>query len=269
MTPDSRRFFLCTWYQPVHDLGKRGLHSQVHKVRDGLAGAYISSLLTDFKYRFGGTLINVPSKIRSRPSLEESTFRGRCEDLVWIPTRLPFHEAPQELPVEIRPRRLRSIDRSETTFENRILTSFKPYLATCSRVRVKLSDAVCLPDSARAYRVCDFQEFSGGVLTQHGSVETRLRPPRNKRQTIGYLVALPPQDGLGRLIAAFGLGGTETLLFHHLLTTEYRERVKAIVESAEPRLFISKFVVPEYVPVPLLDYSRDDLAPAVLADCRL
>jgi hypothetical protein len=269
MSPDAKRFFLCTWYQPVHDLGRRGLHSQIHKVRDGLAGVYASSLLIDLRYRFAGTLLNVPSNIRSRPSLEESGLRAHDEDLIWIPTRLPFHEAPQQLPAEIRPRRLRNIDRSETKFEKQIMRSFEPYLETCSRIRVKLSAAVRLPSSALAYRVCDFQEFSGGLLTRHGASETRLRAPRRKRLTIGYLLALPSQEGLGQLVAAFGPGGTETLLFHYLLTTEYREKLRAILNAVEPRLFVSSFVVPDYVPVPLLHYSRTDLTPTVLADCSL
>lgn len=139
MASDAKRFFLCTWYQPIHDLGKRRLHSQIHKVRDGLVSVYISALLTECGYSFGGALLNVPSGIRSLPTVRDSPFAERSDDVVWISTRLPLHEAPQPPADDSRKRRLRIIDRSESPLEKRILASFEPYFETCCRTRIALS----------------------------------------------------------------------------------------------------------------------------------
>jgi hypothetical protein len=80
------------------------------------------------------------------------------------------------------------------------------------------------------------------------------------------LVALPPQQGLGRLIAGFGPGGTESLIFGYILATQFRERICQIIQSTEPRLFLIKFFVPAYVPSPLLTYPSSELEVKLLAD---
>lgn len=268
MGTDRGRFYICTWYQPVHDLGTRKLYSQMHKVRDGLALVQISSLLTECGFRFSGAILNVPSSLPSPPSLRHSDFRPAADDLVWIPTRLPLEEFPVAAP-EKRPRRLRIIDRSGSPLEKRILAGFAPYFTTCRRTRIALSNAISLDKQSHTYRVCDFQEFSGGLLTRHGAVANRLLPARADRMTIGYLIALPPQEGLGRLVAAFGPGGTETLIFSHLLSTLFRENVLRVIRNDAPAFLMVKFFMPQYVPAPLLAFTPQELAAKLITDQTL
>jgi len=241
------------------------LNSQIHKVRDGLTSLHVSTFLAECGYQFAGALLNIPSVLQSRPVLRESAFQPSADDLIWISTRLPLHETAKTATTGQK-RRLRIIDRSESPLENRILSSFEPYFETCCRTRISLSQSVPLAKEAHTYRICDFQEFSGGILTQHGAIETRLRPPQADRLAIGYLFSLPPQEGLGRLIAAFSTGGTETLIFGQLLSTAFRERVKTILRTGEARLLIARFSVPEYVPTPLLAFPRHELAAKLIAD---
>ena len=215
---------------------------------------------------FGGALLNVPSAIRSSSTVRDSPLAELSDTVIWISTRLPLHEKSKDTNAGTG---RRVIDISESELEKRVLAGFEPYFETCSRTRIALSTAIALDTYARPYRICNFNEFKGGLLTKHGSAESRLRAPHADRSTIGYLVALPPQEGLGRLIAAFGPGGTETLLFGLLLATEFRERIKEILRHPKPRLFLARFFVPEYVPSPLLSYPRDELGAVVLADQAL
>lgn len=249
-------FYICTWFRPVHELGKRRLCSQVHKVRGGLASVHVSAFLAGLGYGFSSTLINVPSRIQS-PTPEGTFTTDASRSIVWIPMRVPLDDkAPQR----------RVIDRSESLFQKKVLESFRPYFEVCCRKRITLKKGVALIHPADAFRACVFQEFNGGVLTHHGTGNSRLYKATAGRMTVGYVLALAPQDGIGRLIAAFGSGGTETLLLSHLLTTEFRECTASIVNGDEPRLLMVQFSLPEHVPAPLLSNSTAELNPSILTD---
>jgi hypothetical protein len=260
MTWSADRFLLCTWFRPTHELGNRPLHSQAHKIRGGSAGLYISTFLSETGLRFDGILTNVPSRLRPPQTGSNWDTQDSRRAVVWIPTRPPLDDSNSQR---------RIIDRSEDEFERRILRSSRPYFDTCSRTKVVLSERIDLSHPADAYRACQFQEFKGGVLTNHGVGETRLYPASEHRIAVGYLIALAPKDGLGRLIAAFGSGGMETLVFTQLLVTELRTRTLEIVKCEEPRLLLVKFSMPEYVPMPLLAYPPYEINARVLADSRL
>jgi len=89
--------------------------------------------------------------------------------------------------------------------------------------------------------------------------------------TVGYLLTIPQHRLFPfRIIAAFGMGGTETLWFSHIIrmlsfkpsvkTTWPENLLQKAIASTKPRLWTLPFMVPDYAPT-ALKCDLNDLVP--------
>ncbi|MFV0444383.1 MAG: hypothetical protein ACK5Q5_12505 [Planctomycetaceae bacterium] len=96
------------------------------------------------------------------------------------------------------------------------------------------------------------------------------RPPIDEEvgATLVYLTSVPLADG-GRVLAAFGMGGVETMLWSQVLA----KRCKLLKEFAEEthatRFHISLLRVPKDIKYPWYEHSASELRWTEIADIRL
>jgi hypothetical protein len=69
-------------------------------------------------------------------------------------------------------------------------------------------------------------------------------------------------------LAAFGAGGTETLIFGYLLREEEQLRTcfRDMLSGSKSRIIVSAFYVPDHEPYPLLHYDFTELNARILLD---
>jgi len=186
------------------------------QMRDGYAALSLVTALTEQGYRFAGPIFNYPS---DGPKLIEvdDTYLGE-NDLIVLTTRPPMND--QQVPDR------RGHKRSFTTTEQKVFDALSKYLEWCTRVEVVLTAAAAAtsPEVA-ARRSNEFRQNGGSTYRAYGSPVTRefVKVPLRDARTAVFLIyeghAWPGGPGL---LAAFGMGGTETLVWCHLLATTYR-----------------------------------------------
>jgi hypothetical protein len=144
------------------------------------------------------------------------------------------------------------------------LTDFFP---TCNRANIRLSDDLKKEEGTESAREKQLRTLSfyesklGGRIRAMDSLGSK-RPPREKDFTVGYLVSIPRVPGIGcRLVNLFGMGGTETLWLCYMLRRFRSEIVGQALEFKKPRLWLIPFLVPHFVPQPLLCCESDTLIP--------
>jgi hypothetical protein len=86
---------------------------------------------------------------------------------------------------------------------------------------------------------------------------------------VGYLISIPGRKkGVPRLLAAFGPGGTETLVFGYLLREEptLRAAFREMVAGDEGRIVVCTFHLPRQVPYPFLRFELEELDARIRID---
>lgn len=211
------RFFVNVYYRKQRDIGSRPFETSLHKTRDGLPIAELSSVLYDNGYAYGGAILNIPSRFReylsANDKIESTQPPLNSDDLVLLCTRPPLDDEANLVK--------KRIERSQTEFEDHVVASLRMFFRTCDRSQVVLSSQI-VPNggghSFHEYRAVHFREYRGGKVLKMNALDDP-RDPLDEGFTIGYLLTSPRVSPIGfRLIAAFGMGGAETLWFthHHL-----------------------------------------------------
>lgn len=155
-----------------------------------------------------------------------------------------------------------------TELETQVVGSLRPSIHCCDREVTSV--AVSLPKEARGFERALFKETNGGRIKRvMPSFRAGVCPPRSPLDR-----RLRDGDSRGcadRLptFAAFGAGGTETLVLGQLLSTLWRDLFRELVLSNRMRLVLATFRVPESVPYPYLRYDLDELEPRIVADVSL
>jgi hypothetical protein len=144
--------------------------------------------------------------------------RFRKGDLIVVPTRPPMDD-------EIVQNK-RVIDRSYTELEYAIFAALRPTFRKCSRPEILLDDTVAAISSKIADRQSLlFHQNGGSMLDAYGKPDTcdYTDVADGERITTAFLVYVEEAwpDGPG-LLVAFGLAGTETLVWAHHLAGELR-----------------------------------------------
>lgn len=267
---DLRKFYFISYYQSPRDLqlrrveagrgthrwqiDKRPMESQVHKVRDGLASGLLVSVLINNGYEYGGPVLNIPDAVAEELNrLEKIKIvddpSGRS-DLLLLTTRPPLNDFDDGENNVKRP-----ILCSGSKIEEAAFDKLRVFFRGCSRSRVILHPEIHLPPEAEHFRDLSFKQ-SGGALVKQPS------HPDLKNRTVAYMLSTPPIRHLGpRLVAAFGIGGTETLILAYLIRMqpEFNAVFRRLLEDTEPRLAIVSFMVPTFIPQPYLSYDAGDL----------
>jgi hypothetical protein len=256
----KRRFFKLGYFTQVGD------DLPPHYLRDGDAFAEIEALLcTNERHQYGGLLLNYPCA--SPPEVTDSE-----PDPVKTSVDLSFLNSNDLLVMTTRPpldddRGLdkRIVPRSYNSLEKALFPTLRKYFTFCNRRWLKLADHLAMQLSAahvnRSY--IEFyvnesrrEEKRGGHVPRSAKYKKLYgrspdeSPPRNR--TAVYLLHLQNAWKNGpAFLATFGMGGTETLLWTHLLRERYWEELKL---GTPPR-----FVMAEMKTDKLPDCNSEDI----------
>ena len=187
------------------------------KIRDGAAFSELSAPLAKLGYENGNILFNSPFNPKKDKKLGQEHFKFiKPDDLLVLTTRPPLDD--------LRYGDKKHLDESSTHLEEQVFAECRKYLAVCARSHVQLTSAVG----------ADFEGFDF-VFYQHNNARLkysrRLRGPRSKTPkdseiAIGFFLRTPsiPVYGCG-LLACFGMGGWETLIWNRIVRTRYSDWV--------------------------------------------
>lgn len=258
------RFFPMVYYQSDRDLrlDSRAFETQIHKIRDGLALTVIASTLCEEGWSYGATILNYPAA--ERPKNQNRIAPTEADitpsDILLQVTRPPLDEGTARRPLRV----------SGNGIEQQAFRAFRRVLADCDRSCVILSDLVRarLSEKDERYYHIKFEEYQGARIHYLHSKQA----PEDERLTMGYLVSVPHAGPNScRVLAAFGMGGTETLTFAHLLRTHPRWRglLRQALNDTCTRLILTAFRVSVSLPDPYLDFCSEDLQPKVVVDVTI
>lgn len=193
---------------------------RIHQLRDGDAFAQLSPLLYSKGYEYAGLLLNLPSESREQaPHVDVSSLTS--SDLVVLNTRPPIHDQT----AYDRHR----VQRSYNKLEDLIFEAVKPkYLKKCARSEIVLREnmAARLHPGFKDKADIVFHSSHDSSYLRYRGYEDKFwnKPPPDQKRTAVYLIQIPAiwPDGPG-LLAAFGMAGTETLVWNYLLGTRLRK----------------------------------------------
>ena len=247
------------WYTPVYylkpkDLGTRAFETQIHKTRDGLSHLELSRPLNSLGYQYGGPLLQVAHN-RSKNSSEEYPDFDLDKDLIIQATRPPDFNLDGYFDAEPRSRGA-GIVKSKSAVERYIQSQLLTVFYGCFRNLVTLKGN----SKHKKYSSVKFKTNQGGCVEKYSDNSK----PINDNFALGYLAAFPKQKNgnFPHLIIAFSLGGTETLWFTHILSTEnmwskplandeisnhYESPIslfKAATKTTVPKLWLIEFEIP-------------------------
>jgi hypothetical protein len=218
MSP-KRIFRLAFYASPTNDPRRR-----IHQLRDGDAFAEISFVLYSHGYEYGGLLLNPPPEEPGNASAVDVSFLT-SSDLLVVNTRPPLDDFDSD--------DKKRVPSSSNNLERSIFVALKPYLAKCARTRVKLSEAVAhqLPErfGERAFiwfyeNTTQKRHTDGSYKKFRGLAGKSWQTPDGPERTAFYLIRVPEVwEGGPGLLAAFGMSGTETLVWSYLLRTRFPE----------------------------------------------
>ena len=218
----------------------------LHKLRDGVALAEMTSTLSKCGYEHGDILLNFPDSNSAGPR--------SYADLIVMTTRPPLDDKDQDIRRPIS----RSYNRLEVEIvgageradgkESEMTGLLRPFFEVCSRSHVQLPQRLArrLPKAKANRRDIQFYVQSHHWAWYHA---LSYRPiPKDDRRTAAYLIYVPsmPRVAEGRsLFVTFGMGGNDTLLWCRLLRKhrELHGLVSRILVAGKPW-----FVMAELVP---------------------
>lgn len=217
---------------------RTGRELRPFQMRDGDAALFLTSALMADGYMYAGPIFNYPyepaeGEIDLRTldprdidpdDLDQSDERFLREtDLILITTRPPMDDFALG--------NRRCIKRSFTSLEHRLFEGpLRRAFKTCSRSDIVLAPTVTRISPAIAMRQSIVFRQNGGATYQSygspitGDVQTFNHAEGDDRLTAAFLIyAKHAWPGGPALLAAFGMGGTDTLGWSYLLATRYRE----------------------------------------------
>ena len=227
------------------------MESQLHKVRDGLASGLLISFLHGEGYEYAGPILNLPdtvaAELKGTGGIKHSEVPVGGSDLLLLATRPPLKDYE-----EGEPYTKRYILRSHSTIEEKVFQELETHFFTeCSREHVNLRPGVELPEGHEDLRSISFKE-SGGAHVAKASVHC------GSGETVAYVLSTAAvRPGGPRLLAAFGIGGTETLLLAHLIRTDpqFAAVFRDLLRDKGRRMALAIFIVPRSIPYPYLSYD--------------
>jgi hypothetical protein len=227
---------VARWYRFSYHLQPKGSDRALfpHQLRDGDAALFLAPVLEARGYSYGGPIFNYPHRLQAPTELiqvDTSTICLRPQDLLLLTTRPPLDDADEGLKTRVL--------RSHTTLEDRIFKhALRPHLQRCSRLQVIVAEEHARAFSGVASRrnmVFKLYRHSGGKgnsskgdlgarihkYLPHGSTAWR-RPAQGTSVSAAFMIFEPHAwPGGPGLLAAFGMGGTETLVWAYMLRTRF------------------------------------------------
>lgn len=186
------------------------------QMRDGDAALYLITALAEQGYRYVGPIFNFPSDGPNLIAIDDS-YLGE-NDLVVLTTRPPIHD------MDIQDKK--GFKRSFTTLEDKFFKGpLSVLLERCARSEVLLTAlaAGVSPEVAKRHSLL-FRQNGGSTYLSYGSPVTGESTKFTLRDALTAVFLIYAQHawpGGPGLLAAFGMGGTETLVWCHRLATEF------------------------------------------------
>lgn len=262
----SNRTAARRWYRFSYHNQRKGADRTLfpHQLRDGDAALFLAPVLEAQGYSYGGPIFNYPhpqQPPRELVPVNEAALGLRAHDLLLLTTRPPLDDVEEG--------RKARVLRSYTTLEDKIFRhAIRPHLARSTRSQIIVAE-----EHARAFgavatrRNLVFRLYRrrrqgdapsrtdlGACISRylpHGSTVWH-EPPRECSLSAAYLIfekhAWP---GGPALLAGFGMGGMETLVWAYLLRTRFSHLVGA-------RRFVMAEIVERDVPEPPLTMGFAD-----------
>ena len=197
---------------------RNGEEPNVSKIRDGAAFSEVTAPLTKLGYEYGHLIFNPPYNPRKRAELGKEQFQCiKPEDLIVLTTRPPLDDS--------RHGDKKLVRQSRTHLEVQIFAECRKYLAVCARTHVQLAKLVGA-NFDKADLV--FHSYKSARLKYYKPLD-EFRPtnvPKRSNIAIGFFLRTKtiPEYGCG-LLASFGMGGRETLIWNRIVRTRFPEWV--------------------------------------------
>lgn len=204
---NSRFVYPFAYLLRQHDLSRR---LRAFQTRDGAATLEIVAALSQLGWDYGHLLLNFPPHQEDENAeLLDVRTPARAGDLIFTATRPPLGECGKK-----------RVYRGWTKLEAQILAAWKPFFAELNRhemlLETKLHDEL-LPGYEDRRHVF-FRAREGAHYFELGPLRYRGRP-----RTAAFLLHKPAlEPGAAGYLGIFGLDGTTTLIWAHLLRTRYR-----------------------------------------------
>jgi len=190
------------------------------KIRDGAAFSELSAPLTKLGYEYGNVLFNSPFDPKKDKKLGHEHFKFITpNDLVVLTTRPPLDDKNHG--------DKKYLAQSHTHLEDQVFIEFRKYFEVCARSHVKLTSAV--GTNVDKAHLEFYQHHSARLKSFMRLGEFRgKKTPEDSEIAIGYFLRTSsiPVYGCG-LVACFGMGGWETLIWNRIVRTRYPEWLNA------------------------------------------
>ncbi len=193
----------------------------IHSLRDGEAFNFIASVFYEEGYRRGEIFINTPiPEPENLVPIDDSFLKP--SDILLVTTRPPMDD------VYSKPRRASCP--SYTMLEAKIFVSLRVCFEMCSRDMIKLARFLAdrlPPKYADRAQIQFRQNQSADYRFVRSHEKGRWKEFEGDRRTALFLIFLSePWPNGPQLLAAFGVGGNETLFWARLLATRFRKELE-------------------------------------------
>lgn len=197
---------------------RTGEVANVSHIRDGAAFTEITAPLSNLGCEYGEILFNPPFDHKKDKKLGPEHFRFiKPTDLIVLTTRPPLTD-PEHGDKKY-------LHRSYTHLEDQVFAEVTKYIEVCARSHVKLSPAV--GDGFDKADLEFYQHKGARLKSFKGLKEFKDKPPpRGSALAFGFFLRTPsiPVYGCG-LLACFGMGGSETLIWNRIVRSRYPQWV--------------------------------------------
>jgi hypothetical protein len=197
---------------------RSGQGPNLSKIRDGAAFCEVTAPLANLGYKYGQMIYNPPFNpaTNAGPGAEQFHFI-KPGHLMVLTTRPPLDDVTHGDKKLVLP--------SRTHLENQIFMECRKYFAVCSRSHVQLTPAAGANfekaelvfhqhKSAKLKYYKRLDEFRGKCVSKKANI------------SLGFFLRTRaiPEYGCG-LLASFGMGGQETLIWNRIVRTRFPEWV--------------------------------------------
>jgi hypothetical protein len=233
-----------------------------YKIRDGAAFCELAAPIAALGYSYGKLIFNAPIDLKSDPTLDvkpATTLGAECfqfikpDDLLVLSTRPPINDLTSG--------DKKRVTMSCTDLEDKVFAACNRYIKICNRSLIILQSSVAA-NFERAYMV--FRQYKSARLQYYRTLtgSARIKPPRETNPSIGFFLYVKeiPQYGCG-LVASFGMGGWETLIWNRIVRTQFpawfRDPIFVVAEitiSEFPHNFATLDFVDQIKPKILLEH---------------
>ena len=188
----------------------------------------LSAPLATLGYEYGNIVFNSPTNPKKDKKLGHEHFKFiKTDDLLVLTTRPPISDENHW--------DKKYLARSFTHLEDQVFLEFRKYLDVCARSHVQLTSAAGADYEGFRFCFLPTQQCAPEIFKATART-SQQKTPKDSEIAIGFFLCTPsiPVYGCG-LLACFGMGGWETLIWNRIVRIRYPEWV------SRPSFIIGQF----------------------------